>query len=74
MMIVASSAAVSVVCCEFFGGVQFSIIAIIPLAAVSMRQLSYFLYRVKMDTMRSDALVVKRSKLIKSLDSGKRSL
>lgn len=74
MMIVSSSAAVSVVCCEFFGGVQFSIIAIIPLAAVSIRQLSYFMHRVKMDTIRADAMVVKRARLIKSLDSGKRSL
>lgn len=74
MMIVASSAAVSVVCCEFFGEIQFSILAIIPLAAVSIRQLSYFMHRVKMDTIRADAIVVKRARLIKSLDSGKRSL
>ncbi len=74
MIIISSSAVISVVCCVYFGGAQFSLFGIVPLAAVSIRQLSYFMYRVKNDTLNIDSDAIKRVRLIKGLDPGKRSL
>lgn len=74
MIIAAGAASAAACCCEYFSVVQFCIFGIIPAAAISIRQLSLYLYRVKQDTLTTDKASVRRKKLIKQLGAGKRSL
>ncbi len=74
MVIIASAGAVSACSCEFFDSVQYSVLGIVPSAAVSLRQLSFFLYRVKLDTLSADRGEKVRVRLLKELDSHKRGL
>lgn len=74
MVICAIAAAVAACCTEYFGCAQFSAFGIIPALAISLRQFSYFIYRVKQDTLTADRDENRRLKLLKSLSAGKRSL
>lgn len=74
MIILTCAAVTAAACCERLSQVQFSVLGIIPAAAVSIRQLSCFMYRVKQDTLAADEASARRARLIKSLGAGKRSL
>lgn len=74
MVILAASAAAAAAITDYCGAVQYSVFGIIPAIGISVRQLSYFMYRVKLDTLRTDDYAVKRAKLIKRLSTGKRRL
>lgn len=74
MAILAASAAAAAVITETLGSGEYSVFGLLPAAAVSIRQLSYFMYRVKLDTLRADDTSAKRSMLLKRLSVGKRRL
>lgn len=74
MVICAAVAEISACCTEFFGYPQFSAFGIIPALAISLRQFSYFVYRVKRDTLTKTEDENRRTKLLRSLSTGKRSL
>ncbi len=74
LAITAGAATAAGCTCGYLGATEFSIIGIVPLAAISIRQLSYFLYRVKLDLLSADEASVKRGKLLKTLSQGKHSL
>lgn len=74
MIIISCACAISSVICEAAGAAQFSLFGIIPLAAVSIRQLSYFMFRAKRDTLTADADEALRTRIIRELGSGRRSL
>ncbi len=74
MVILVSSSAFAAVLTEQLGVSEYSIFGLLPACAISLRQLSYFMHRVKLDTLRTDDVAVKRSMLLKQLSSGKRRL
>ncbi len=74
MIIAAGVSSAAVCCCEWLSAVEFSIFGLIPAAAVSVRQLSLYLHRTKMDTLTADEVTTKKKKLVKQLETGKKSL
>lgn len=74
MVILVSSSVLAAVLTEQLGASEYSVFGLLPACAISLRQLSYFMHRVKLDTLRTDDVAVKRSLLLKQLSSGKRRL
>ena len=74
MAILAASAALSAAVCERCGAQDHCILGLVSAAAVCLRQLSYFMYRAKLDTARSDDAAVQRACLLKTLSVGRRRL
>jgi len=72
--VIAASVTLAAGACERFGAEPYSILGIVPATAIALRQMSYFMYRVKLDTTRPDDITIKRSRLIKRISSGGRKL
>lgn len=73
-IIFCSACCLAVIISESLSRSEYTVIGILPAAAVSLRQLSYYLYRVKQDTLTADKNDARRLRLVRELGSGKRSL
>ena len=74
LAVIVASAAFGAAAAEFGGKEEFCVLGIIPAAALSIRQLSYFMYRGRLDSLSENADTEKRRLLIRSLSSGKKTL
>ncbi|MGN0688022.1 MAG: hypothetical protein ACI4KA_07960 [Oscillospiraceae bacterium] len=74
MIILAAAAAVCSGIADRLGYSEYSVLGIIPCAGISLRQLTYFVYRAKLDTLRVDNTAALREKLLKRLSSHNRTL
>lgn len=74
LIVIVASAAFGAAAAELFGSGEFCVLGLIPASALSIRQLSYFMYRGRLDSLRENADDEKRRELIRSLSSGKKTL
>lgn len=74
LIVIVASAAFGAAVAEFGGREEFCVLGIVPAAALSLRQLSYFMYRGRLDSLSENADTEKRRLLIRSLSSGKKTL
>lgn len=74
LIVITASALVGAAAAELCGREEFCVLGLIPAAALSIRQLSYFMYRGRLDSLSENADSEKRRRLIRSLSSGKKTL
>ena len=74
MVIITASGVVCACACELCGAVHYSVLGIVPALSVSLRQLSYFMFRVKLDTLSADKDEERRTVVLRSLGSRTRRL
>lgn len=74
LLLICCAASAAAAATELLSQVQFSIFGMIPAMAISIRQLTYFMGRVKSDTLNTQAHEQKRRLLLRSLSAGKRGL
>ncbi len=72
--VIVSAGAAAAVVSEFIGATEFCVLGLVPAAALSLRQLSYFMYRGRLDSLSENKDVERRREVIKSLSSGKKTL
>ncbi len=69
-----SAGAAAAVAAELFGASEFCVLGLLPAAALSLRQLSYFMYRGRIDSLSENKDEQRRLSVIKSLSTGKKTL
>lgn len=74
LAITVASSAFAAVLAELAGEYDFCILGLAPAVAVSFRQLSYFMYRSRVDSLYENEDSTRRRKLLRSLSTGKRQL
>lgn len=74
MVIIMAAGAVCASACELCSAAHYSVLGIVPALSVSLRQLSYFMYRVKLDTLSADKDEERRNVVLRSLGSRTRRL
>lgn len=74
LAVTVTSAAFAAVLVELAGEYDFCILGLVPSAAISFRQLSYFMYRSRVDSLSENEDSSRRSMLLRSLSAGKRML
>ncbi|MBQ8171016.1 MAG: hypothetical protein IJZ95_03385 [Oscillospiraceae bacterium] len=74
MVIIASAGFICASACELCGAAHYSVLGIVPAVSVSLRQLSYFMFRVKLDTLSADKGEERRNTVLRSLGSRTRRL
>ncbi len=72
--VMTASAALCACIAELADAYEFCILGIVPAAALSIRQLSYFMYRGRMDSLTENKDNEKRRGIISSLSSGRKTL
>lgn len=74
LIVIVTSASIGAAAAELCGREEFCVLGLIPSAALSIRQLSYFMYRGRLDSLTENADSEKRRSLIRTLSSGKKTL
>ncbi len=72
--VVVASSALSALLAEVFGRNEFCVLGLVPAAALSLRQLSYFMYRGRVDSLSENDETERRRTVIRSLSTGKKTL
>ncbi len=68
MVIMTSVFGAAVIAGEYMGGAALSGICLVPAAAMSLRQLSYYLHLARLESVMADTDEKKRARLMKTLD------
>ncbi len=74
LAVITSAAAVSAAACELLGAEEFCVLGLVPTASISIRQLSFFMYRGRLDSLTENEDNERRRVVIQSLSSGKKTL
>ncbi len=74
LAVMTASMALAACAAELVGAYEFCVLGLVPAAALSIRQMSYYMYKGRLDSLTENKDNEKRRSIVRSLSSGRKSL